>query len=320
MNANTPVSRRRALKSLGAAFGTVVTASNASGKKGDETTELTIAAHAGDGDLYGEAERCKLSRSLLGDLDVRVGEQVRLGPRGNSGDYECGLFTVVGTCDRRETALVDDTGLDRLGVRDGTGGVGYPFAVSPTCDTREAAADADECVEILRERSCADLVACAPHGGWIEHPTDEQAARVADALGATEWSCAGYNDGGGAYDRWHVTSTALHPRSFPGLAGIADRGFAHAVSFHGFSGDGVAVGGGAPDSLKAEVRDAVAAETGRDATLADENGAYGGDSAENVVNWLTEDGNGVQIEQSAAARDDWAAVADAVAGVFADRV
>lgn len=297
-----------------------MTASNASGKNGDGTTELTIAAHAGDGDLSGEAERCKLPRSLLADLDVRVGEQVRLGPRGNSGDYDCGLFTVAGTCDRRETALVDDAGLDRLGVRDGTRGVAYPYAVSPTYDTREAAADADEYVEILRERSRADLVVCAPHGGWIEHPTDAQADRVADALGATEWSCAGYNDGGGAYDRWHVTSTALHPRSFPELAGIADGGFAHAVSFHGFSGSGVAVGGGAPDSLKIEVRDAVAAETGHDAYLAAEDGAYGGGSAENVVNWLTADGNGVQIEQSTAARGDWAAVADAVAGVYAGRV
>ena len=319
MDTTGPVSRRRTLKSLGIAFGTAVTASNATAKK-DDTTKLTIAAHSGDGDLYGEAERCKLSRSLLTDLDARVGEQVRLGPRGNSGDYDCGLFTVVGTCDRRETALVDDAGLDRLGVRDGTKGVAYPYAVSPTCDTREAAADADEYVEILREGSRADLVACAPHGGWIEHPTDEQAARVADALGGTEWSCVGYNDGGGAYDRWHVTSTALHRRSFPALAGIADRGFAHAVSFHGFSKRGVAVGGGAPDSLKAEVRDAIDAETGHDAYLADEDGAYGGDSPENVVNWLTEDGNGVQIEQSAAVREDWAAVADAVAGVFADRV
>ncbi|NHN46008.1 hypothetical protein G9464_00155 [Halostella sp. JP-L12] len=296
-----------------------MSASNAAATE-EGTTELTIAAHSGDDALRGEAERCKLSRSLLAALGVSVGEQVRLGPRGTCGTFDCGLFTVAGACDRRATALVDDAGLDRLGIRDGTEGVALPFAVHPEYDTREAAADADEYVETLRERARADLVACAPHGGWIEHPTDEQAARVADALGATEWSCAGYNDVGGAYDRWHVTSTALHPRSFPKLGRIVDRGFAHAVSFHGFSGSGVAVGGGAPASLKVEVRDAIAAETGHDAYLADADGAYAGDSPENVVNRLTAAGNGVQIEQSPAVRGDWAAVADAVASVYADQV
>jgi hypothetical protein len=39
---------------------------------------------------------------------------------------------------------------------------------------------------------------------------------------------------GGAFDRWHITSTDLNEACFPRLAGVMSRGFTHAVAFHGF--------------------------------------------------------------------------------------
>ena len=90
----------------------------------------------------------------------------------------------------------------------------------------------------------------------IEPHTDEQAERVATVLGddcVTVWRCKGFKTGGGAFDRWHITSTDIHDASFPLLKTIVRRGFAHAVAFHGFSEADVLVGGAAPLALKQEI-------------------------------------------------------------------
>ena len=95
------------------------------------------------------------------------------------------------------------------------------------------------------------------------------------------------------------------------------------MSFHGFSKDGVAVGGGADDGLKTTVRDAIDDATGGryDVYVPDEGSPYAGTSPENFVNWLTESGAGVQIVQCWDARsDDWRAIADAVVDVYEDRI
>lgn len=213
-------------------------------------------------------------------------------------------------------------GLKRSGIKKGSAGAISPYAPHPDYSTRSAAQDHDEFVEILRDDGeQSTLVACAPHGGWIEYRTDKQAARVAETLGVTEWTCVGYNSGGGAFDRWHITSTDIDRCSFPNLDSIGDRGFDHAVSFHGFSQSGIAIGGGASESYKIAIRDGIDAATNGvyDVYLAEEDGSYDGSSAENFVNWLTADGNGLQIEQSWDVRvDDWDTIADAVASVYAD--
>jgi hypothetical protein len=49
----------------------------------------------------------------------------------------------------------------------------------------------------------------------------------------------------------------IHEASFPLLNSIVNRGFAHAVAFHGFSEDDILIGGGASDSLKAEPKEAI---------------------------------------------------------------
>jgi Poly-gamma-glutamate hydrolase len=94
------------------------------------------------------------------------------------------------------------------------------------------------------------MVVIAPHG-MIERYTDCQAERVAVELsGISCWRCKGWKPDNGAFDRWHITSTDIHEASFPLLNSIVNRGFAHAVAFHGFSEDDILIGGGASDSFK----------------------------------------------------------------------
>lgn len=268
----------------------------------------------------GDREHCTLGADVLDELGANVGEQVRV--RCDGQGLESGLYTVVGEDPTAGAVGIGDGGLERLGFEDGASGVVRAWGPHPEYDTRAEAEENDELVELLDDRGVA-LVACAPHGGRIEHPTHEQSAAVAEALGVTEWTCVGYNDGGGAYDRWHVTSTDLSRRSFPQLDRIGDRCFEYAVSFHGFSADGVAVGGRAPASLKTDVRDAIEDAIGGayEVSLADGDGPYAGNAPGNVVNWLTEDGDGVQIEQGRGVRDAHAdAVAEAVADVYDGRL
>jgi phage replication-related protein YjqB (UPF0714/DUF867 family) len=161
------------------------------------------------------------------------------------------------------------------------------------------------------------LAVVAPHGGHVEAHTAEQADHVASLVdGATAWTGRGYRPDGGAYDRWHVTSTDLHPASYPALARIADRGFTHAVSFHGYRGEGVRVGGAAPRTVRQAVAAAVEARLPESVPVdLTTDGPYAGRDPENVVNWLTEHGTGgVQLEQSYAVRSNHGtAVAEAVA-------
>lgn len=196
--------------------------------------------------------------------------------------------------------------------------------VAPDGTSDQDAAALGEFVErLVDDGASTSICVLAPHGGFIERYTDEQAEHVQTRLAAKDassWICKGYKPGGGAYNRWHITSTELSPNSFPGLGQIANRGFAYALSFHGMSHDIVLVGGGAPFALRQQIRDAIEAATlgSITVTVAADGDIYPGDSPNNVVNWLTAGGTGgVQIEQSMAAREQWGlAIADAVADVF----
>ncbi|KIG19517.1 hypothetical protein DB30_00026 [Enhygromyxa salina] len=166
------------------------------------------------------------------------------------------------------------------------------------------------------------LAVLAPHGGVIEVKTDLQARWVMDALPNADvscWICSGWTSEGGAHARWHVASTEIHPASFPGLATIADRGFAYAVAFHGMNAAGVRIGGSAPDELKEMLRQAIqSAVGGYSVELAADDDPNGGTSPDNIVNWITAGGGGgVHIEQGPLIRSKyWFAVAQAVADVF----
>ncbi|MEF8822459.1 MAG: poly-gamma-glutamate hydrolase family protein [Halovenus sp.] len=271
--------------------------------------------------LLGSGEYCSADPRLLDALDIERGGQIRI----RRSDEEYAVYTVheVREEARPEIVRVGELGRERLGTSgtfDGTASTPVPRS-----DISDNAAERDsEFVERLRDSGENQVVVSAPHGGWIERHTDRQAEYVADRLaGTTAWRCKGWQDGGGAFDRWHVSSTDLHPDSFPLLGSIADRGFQYSVSFHGFSGDGVVIGGDAREPLKQAVRTAIdhALPDRIDVRLAT-GGSYGGDSPANLVNWLAAEGRGgIQIEAGFAARvDHWQPIADAVISVLEPRL
>jgi phage replication-related protein YjqB (UPF0714/DUF867 family) len=196
----------------------------------------------------------------------------------------------------------------------------------PTYTDCEAEAYGEFVERLSDDGAPTGLVAIAPHGGAIERRTDEQAERVAARLaakGVSCWRCKGWGRDGGALRQWHITSPEINEASFPLLASIIGRGFAHAVAFHGFSEDHVLIGGGAGDALKEEIQMAIRSAIGgsgievRIATAADD---FNGDDPENIVNRLA-NGNGIQIEQSSKARDDhWQQIADAVAAAYGGKI
>jgi phage replication-related protein YjqB (UPF0714/DUF867 family) len=189
------------------------------------------------------------------------------------------------------------------------------------CD--EEARDAGELVERLDDDgSQRNLIVIAPHGGDIEEHTDEQAERVAKRLGlrlASAWRAKGWRPGGGAFVRWHITSTDLNPICFPLLNSVMSRRFAHAVAFHGFDDEpGVVIGGTAPAEVKERLRRAIQlvlpARLEVRVALPDER--FGGDDPNNIVNRLSPCG-GIQIEQGPSPRDDHGCdIADVVAEFF----
>ena len=261
-------------------------------------TKLTV-----DGGV-GNVEHCRLSASVMRRLGVEVGQQVRVG---DADGGECALFTVV---EAGDALAVTGGGEERASIDAGTT---VTVAGSPT--TPDDAPYGGTFEETTREGGTR-LLACAPHGGGIEPGTDEQALGLADRADATAWVCRGTWPDGSAHDRWHVTSTDVHPASFPGLATVADRDCERAVAFHGSTAAGVAVGGGAPRGLRVRVRDAIDAAVPLDVRLATRS-KYRGVSEDNFVNWAA--GTGIQLEQGERARTEHAgAIADAVADVLGE--
>ena len=272
------------------------------------------------------SEHCSADGARLETVHCVLGQQVRV----KRSDGEYALYTVGETpTESPDTVVRMGSGArSRLNAPVEFDATVDSRVVHPTYSDAEAKA-ASEFVERLTDGSHRGLVVCAPHGGMIERYTDDQAERVVSQLSgrgktASSWRCKGWKSGDGAYDRWHITSTDIHRASFPKLDSIADRGFAHAISFHGIGGNDkkVLIGGRAPDSLKNEIRTAIRKRVkGLDVQVVT-SGPYAATSERNFVNWLTAGGsNGVQIEQSSDVRaNHWAAVADAVASVYESRL
>jgi phage replication-related protein YjqB (UPF0714/DUF867 family) len=295
-----------------------------------ETTFTTFdgsvkRAFSSQSTLLGQGEHCSMDPDRLASIALVPGSQIRV-RRGS----ELALYTVSET--RQEA--IDTTvrmalpGRLRLGTADEFDASIDTQVPHPTLSDAEAR-DQSELVERLdddgRQRK---LVVLAPHGGFIERQTDRQSERVASLLDAgcvSVWRCKGFKAGGGAFERWHITSTDIHEASFPLLQTIICRGFAHAVAFHGFSEADVLIGGAAPLALKQEIEAAVEealAGSGILVRIAGPSDNFGGDSPKNIVNRLTAGGaNGVQIEQSEEARQGfWKAIADAVSAVYREKL
>ena len=276
-------------------------------------------------DIIGDPWACSVS----GDIAeiVGLGAQIRV----CRNDDHCAVYTI--------TEIREGDGSDqiRLGKsareRLGTSSSGFEATVRQALATKQlsdnSAKSASEFIECIEDSGNHEgLLVMAPHGGSIEINTDRQARRVTELLAGSDvssWCCKGYKKGGGAWDRWHVTSTLINPKSFPGLASVAKRQFAYAVAFHGMKDSGILIGGRGPKQLKELLRKELEAALGDAAgpiKIASKNSDKGGYSLANVANWVTAGGGGgIQIEQSSKVRDKyWKDVAEAVASVYSGLV
>lgn len=288
-----------------------------------------LTAYSSQATLMGYPEHCSADPEKLAAIGRGLGHQVRI-VHPTTGLKA--LYTVSElrqeSPDRRIRMCLDAR--KRLSDAGGTFNSGQCNSECLRSDLTDAEAESQsEFVERLSETSDSHtgLVACAPHGGMIENYTDEQVERVLSQMQAASkpcsaWRCKGWRSGGGASAAWHITSTEVHPASFPSLNQIKDRGFAYAVSFHGYGEDTIAVGGAATLALKSEVAAAIeAVVSGVCEVEVVTSGPYAGMDPKNLVNWLTSTGGGVQIEQPSSVRaSHWQAIADAVAAVFAAKL
>jgi phage replication-related protein YjqB (UPF0714/DUF867 family) len=296
----------------------VITAVNATIRKASSSQE----------DLIARREHCSVDARLLETAGATLGQQIRI--RRTTSEYA--LYTVS---ERRDEDAADVvrlglTGRRRLATDDTFDGEVVLPPAHPTMPDDEAEASGEFVERLDDNGENRGLIVLAPHGGDIERHTDEQAERVASVLsrhGVSVWQCKGWKDprqdgSGGAFDCWHITSTDINPSSFPALESVVDRGFAHALAFHGFDDAEVLIGGSAPPALKQQMRSAIeAALRGSEIVVrvASPEDKFGGDDPRNIVNRLTlRNAGGIQLEQSLAARRDHGLViANAVATVYA---
>jgi phage replication-related protein YjqB (UPF0714/DUF867 family) len=279
--------------------------------------------------LKNEAERCSGDPVALAAIGRAVGQQIRI-TRTDDARFVA-VYTISepnpDTPGRADVVRTGQAGRERLGT-------GTELEATIAARVLDAPPLPNEPPGVrffeLAEDGADDtyFVAIAPHGGLIEPHTDEQATATAahvrtSGFTASLWSCKGFGDAiRGASDRWHITSTDLHPASFPLLGSLMSRRFSYGVAFHGFAqqeGEAdIYIGGGASWRLKRAVQRALnrlrLPLNVKISTDADKP-KFQGFSADNVINRLAT--SGIHLEQSAKARVHHQAIARAVATVFA---
>jgi phage replication-related protein YjqB (UPF0714/DUF867 family) len=285
-------------------------------------------------------EHCAAHREQITTIGRNNGQQVRIERYTPDGLtlLDLALYTAIDVHDEDPDLVFvgyTDPESRRHDLRDRLGLSGIePFTGKvksevphPTLTDAEAA-DCSEFVERLTDDSRHQgLIAIAPHGGAIERHTDEQAERIHERLASkcvSVWVCKGFKKDGGAFDRWHITSTDISEESFPKLKTVIGRHFEYAVAFHGWSEDFICIGGRAPADLKDQIKTAItdAIPDPEIVVKTDEEGCPGalnGTSPKNIVNRLGT--NGIHIEQSIDARRRFGRhIADAVAGVIGPKI
>lgn len=269
-------------------------------------------------------EECTMDPQLRSSLGLSVGDQFLLTDKNNSSVY--GLVTI--DSDYEDGSDNNDirmrlSGRERFNQTDSFDA--YATVWTPYHNKTETwLNDNDQFGEFLDETSSAqtDLLILAPHGGVIESYTDDIAVAFYDEMDQTyfkdvsAWYCIGHQDTIGAFDAWHITSTALSENSFPYLDDVSARTFDYAVSIHGYSGGEVLVGGGASVAFKEDVKDALdAISWSYTVTVVDVGDSYSGTDPDNVVNRYSS--NGVQLELPYSARSGyWTDIAEALAGFY----
>ncbi|WP_248516696.1 poly-gamma-glutamate hydrolase family protein [Salinarchaeum laminariae] len=302
----------------------------------DVTVEFASGRHPIDDDRY---TQITLDPELLADLDVSVGDQVRLHREDDRAIYtiaaamtEADAKTV--RMNRRARARLDiantawaqvgDYGQgcpELLGISDLVDET-FDATVDPAVVSDSSIADAQENGELIEDSAGdgTDLAILAPHGGDVEPHTAEQASDLHATVDAdtSVWRALGYRPDGGAFLRWHVPSDAISPTSFPELESLLTDEYDYAVSLHGICTNQIRVGGGASESVKQSVVDAINYHLPADAARAEvANGKFSARDPDVLANRASE--NGVWIGQPAEERTEHAdAIVEAVASAVAD--
>jgi len=258
-------------------------------------------------------------------------QQVRI-ERPTANGTALALYTVVDVhdqepdivfLDKNEDDLRKRLELEHSNVADFTGKVNAQ--VTDVGLTDAEAEYSNEFIENLADNGHnRGLIVIAPHGGNIEKYTDEQAEHVGQKLSSeyvSQWICKGFKKGGGAFDRWHITSIDISEDSFPKLKTVMRRHFEYAVAFHGWRHESICIGGTIPDDVKDQIRTAIVdvvsdprieVNTDYEHKCPED---FNGNSKVNIVNRLS--ANGLQIEQCEKARKYHGIdIADAVADVI----
>jgi phage replication-related protein YjqB (UPF0714/DUF867 family) len=274
--------------------------------------------------LQMKPEHCSADPDTLATIGRAIGQQIRI--RRNENEYA--LYTVSEPRPETPDTIIRMVRVARARLTPDASEIPDEFdaivdsQVPHPTYTDEQAETHSEFVERLTDNgSHTGLVAIAPHGGKIEEGTDPQAERVTAQLvekSVSCWRCKGFKQGGGAFERWHITSPDIHEASFPLLNTIINRPFTYAVAFHGFQENRILIGGGADEALKCEIKSAIqqAIDSSIEVNIATAADNFNGDNPNNIVNRLA-NGNGIQIEQSLKARKNHGhKIADAVASVY----
>jgi phage replication-related protein YjqB (UPF0714/DUF867 family) len=236
------------------------------------------------------------------------------------------LYTVIDIHDEEEDVVFVDKDLDDLRDRlelsntnDFDGKVNAQVTAAGLTDAEAEASS--EFIENLSDNGHNNgLIVIAPHGGNIEKYTDEQAEHIGQKLSSeyvSEWNCKGFKKGGGAFDRWHITSTEINEESFPKLKTIMRRHFEYSVAFHGWGEKSICIGGTMPSDLISKIKNAII-KVVPDSIEVKVDGCpegFNGNNPENIVNRLST--KSLQIEQSEEARKCYGIdIADAIADVI----
>jgi phage replication-related protein YjqB (UPF0714/DUF867 family) len=278
-------------------------------------------------------EHCSANRNQIHMIGLNPGQQVRI-ERPTANGTTLALYTIIDTHEEEPDAVyvgytnLEDDLRKRLGLSNTHPFTGNLNAQVTAVDLTVSQARCNsEFIEQLHDNGDhRGLIVIAPHGGDIEEYTDEQAEHVSKQLSSkcvSVWVCKGFKEGGGAFDRWHITSTDISKESFPKLKTVFGRRFEYAVAFHGWKRDSICIGGSMPEPLKEkiriEIKNAVSSNI-KVATKGDGCPAnFNGNDEENIVNRLGT--IGVQIEQSEEARKCYGIqIADAVASVIGPRI
>ncbi len=280
-------------------------------------------------------------------------------------DHPSAIYTVAGICtdhpDKPNRFWVWETSklfgnappalpvraklVDHFAPHQTTDPLAMPVVTQHYNDPNSAGKRFEESIESAQ--SSSEVLVMAPHGGNIETGTSDQIPFFRGELAgagtdSSSWDVSGKWGQNETYRRWHITSTAMHPDSFPGLEALL---FGHgqfntAVAFHGCSGScntdlyGVIVGGGTALVNKCQVVQRIEAlaiqenRGGQIAYLIADTNANGdinlpsagpvldlgtvvggnlsklrGISPDNIVNRVS-GGNGIQLEQTKELRDE----------------